>query len=323
MISAKESLHDQLPVLPLHPPDNNQVDIGGALPGDTLGQPAAQAVRPQVPSYWAAGLTTNIRPTITNDFRFSYLRNFWQWASAAAPPQLPGLGGALEIGGESSNALIPYNVNTQSVRQRFWDGQDKMLRDDVTMIKGNHLVQFGGTYERNYDYHLRNDNGQGIMNATVYQIGSGPGMTYPSQYVPVGVPTNQLSTYRTLYSEVLGIVNQPQDLYTRSGAQLTLQPPGSFMYDQSVIPYYNLYVTDTWHMKPTLTVTYGLGYALEMPPYELNGKQVMLTDATGNAVNTQDYLDARKAAALKGQVYNPTLGFATVTQYQRRPEVPV
>ena len=45
-----------------------------------------------------------------------------------------------------------------------------------------------------------------------------------------------------------------------------------------------------------------------MPPYELNGKQVMLTDATGNAVNVQDYLDARKAAALKGQVYNPTLG---------------
>ena len=73
-------------------------------------------------------------------------------------------------------------MNTQSVRQRFWDGQDKMLRDDVTMIKGNHLVQFGGTYERNYDYHLRNDNGQGIMNATVYQIGSGPGVTYPSQY---------------------------------------------------------------------------------------------------------------------------------------------
>ncbi len=290
----------------------NQVDIGGALPGDTFGQPAAQAVRPQVPSYWAAGLTTNVRPTITNDFRFSYLRNFWQWASAAAPPQLPGLGGALEIGGESSNALIPYNVNTQSVRQRFWDGQDKMIRDDVSMIKGNHVIAFGGTYERNYDYHLRNDNGQGIMNATVYQITSGPGVTYPSQYVPVGVPTNQLSTYRTLYSEVLGIVSQPQDLYTRAGKDLSLQPAGSFMYDQSVIPYYNLYLTDTWHMRPSVTLTYGMGYALEMPPYELNAKQVMLTDEKGNAVNTYDYLAARKAAALKGQVYNPTLGFATV-----------
>ena len=31
------------------------------------------------------------------------------------PPQLPGLGGAVEIGGESANALIPYNVNTQNI----------------------------------------------------------------------------------------------------------------------------------------------------------------------------------------------------------------
>ena len=46
-----------------------------------------------------------------------------------APRQLPGLGGAIEIGGESAglNALIPYNVNTQNTRQRFWDGQDKMI----------------------------------------------------------------------------------------------------------------------------------------------------------------------------------------------------
>ncbi len=290
----------------------SQVDIGGGLPGDTLGTPASQAVRPQIPSYWVAGVTTNITPTMTNDFRFSYLRNFWQWATAAAPPQLPGLGGALEIGGESSNALIPYNVNTQSVRQRFWDGQDKMIRDDVSWIKGNHLVAFGGTYQRNYNYHLRNDNGQGIMNASVYQIGRGPGVTYPSAYIPEGVPTNQLSTYQNLYSEVLGIVSQPQNLYTRSGPQLTLQPTGSFMFDRSVIPYYNLYVTDTWHVKPTLTVTYGAGYQLEMPPYELDGKQVSLTDETGNRVDMQSYLDQRKSAALQGKVYNPTIGFATV-----------
>ncbi len=290
----------------------SQVDIGGALPGDTLGQPASRALRPQVPSYWVAGLTTSIKPTMTNDFRFSYLRNFWQWATSAAPPQLPGLGGALEIGGETSNALIPYNVNTQSVRQRFWDGQDKMIRDDVSWIKGNHLLAFGGTYQRNYDYHLRNDNGQGTMNAAVYQIARGGGVTYPSAYIPAGLPTSQINTYNNLYSEVLGIVDIPQDLYTRSGPQLTLQPEGSFMYDQSVIPYYNLYMTDTWHMKPTFTLTYGLGYQIEMPPYELNGKQVALTDANGNRVNMQDYLDAKKAAALQGQVYNPTLGFATV-----------
>jgi hypothetical protein len=291
-----------------------QVDIGGALPGDTLGVPAARAVRPQNPSLWVIGVTTNITPTTTNDFRFSYLRNFWQWGTSAAPPQLPGLGGALEIGGESSSALIPYNVNTQSVRQRFWDGQDKTLKDDVTSIKGNHLLAFGGSYQRNFDYHLRNDNGQGIMNATVYQIGASsmPGIVFPSTVQPDGLPSNQKGNWNRLYSEVLGIVHQPQTLYTRSGPNLTLQPPGSFMYDQSIIPSYNLYFTDTWHMKPSFTLTYGLGYTLEMPPYELNGKQVALTDTNGKSIIVQDYLDATKAAALQGQVYNPTLGWATV-----------
>jgi hypothetical protein len=291
-----------------------QVDIGGALPGDTLGTPAAKATRPQNPSLWVAALTTNITPTTTNDFRFSYLRNYWAWGTAAAPPQLPGLGGALEIGGESSSALIPYNVNTQNVRQRFWDGQDKTLRDDVTMLKGNHLLSFGGQYERNFDYHLRNDNGQGIMNAPVYQIGASsmPGVTFPSTYQPVGLPTSQLGNWNRLYSEVLGIVHQPQDLYTRSGPQLTLQPAGSSAFDQSIIPSYNLYVTDTWHLKPTVTLTLGASYTVEMPPYELNGKQVSLTDQNGKTIILQDYMDARKAAALQGQVYNPTLGWATV-----------
>ena len=147
---------------------SNQVDIGGGLPGDTLGVPAAVAPRPQQPSIWTSGVTTSITPTTTNTFVFSYLRQFWQWGSENGPPQLPGLGGALEIGGESTSALIPYNVNTQSVRQRFWDGQDKSIKDDLTMIKGNHLFGFGGTYQRNFDYHSRTDNGAGVNNQVSY-----------------------------------------------------------------------------------------------------------------------------------------------------------
>jgi len=294
------------------PLTTSQVDYGGAIGTDKLGTPTALAQRPQVPSFWVAGLTTNINPTTNNDFRFSYLRNFWQWGTAGAAPQLPGLGGALEIGGESASALIPYNVNTQSVRQRFWDGQDKMIRDDVTKLKGNHMISIGGQYMRNYDYHLRNDNGGGIMNAPVYQIYAGPGVTFPSTYRPTAVPSNQTSTWNKYYSEVLGIVAQPQDLYTRSGPQLTLQPPGSFMFDQSIIPSYNVYFTDTWHVKPSVTLSYGLGYMLEMPPYEINGKQVELTDTNGKPINVTDYMAARQAAALQGQVYNPLVAWATV-----------
>ena len=290
----------------------NQVDIGGALPGDKLGVMAARAPRPQNPDFLVGGLTTTISPTLTNDFRANFTRIWWQWATSAAPPQLPGLSGALEIGGESSQALIPYNVNNQNTRQRFWDGHDLLLKDDVVKIKGTHVINFGGNYQRNFDYHLRNDNGQGINTSPVYQISSGSGIAYSAAYQPVGIPSSQLGNWNKYYSEVLGIVNQPQQLFTRTGSNLTLNPPGTPMFDQSTIDFYNLYVTDSWHIKPTLTLTYGLGYQIEMPPVEANGKQVELVDASGHPIEFTDYFNSKQAAALQGQVYNPIIGFSTV-----------
>ncbi len=118
----------------------SQVDIGGAISGDTSGTPVAQTVRPQKPWFFVTGLTTTISSNMTNDLHLSYLRNFWQWYSAAAPPQLPGLGGAVEIGGETAQALIPMNVDSQDARQRFWDGKDKTLRDDVSWLQRQSFV---------------------------------------------------------------------------------------------------------------------------------------------------------------------------------------
>ncbi len=292
----------------------NQFDIGGALPGDSFGQAVAKAPRPQIDGYFIAGLTTNITPSTTNDFRFAYLRQFWQWGSAQAPPQIAGLGGAVEFGGESqTGALIPYNVNSQSIRQRFWDGQDKQFIDNMTMIKGNHLLQFGGSYQRNYDYHMRTDNGVGVNNQIVYWLSNSGILNWTnSPYIPAGVPSSQFSNYETLYAEVLGIVSNTQVAYARSGPQLNLQPLGSPAYNQAIIPYYNFYWSDTWHVKPSITFTYGLAYALEMPPYEKQGRQTELVDQAGNIITAEDFLAQREKAALNGQIYNPIIGFETV-----------
>src|SRR5207253_10182273 len=62
-----------------------------------------------------------------------------------------------------------------------------------------------------------------------------------------------VSNWSNLYAEVLGIVNQPQTLYTRNGPQLTLQPLGTQAFDKSIIPFYNVYFSDTWRMRPTFT----------------------------------------------------------------------
>src|SRR5260221_14745101 len=65
-------------------------------------------------------------------------------------------------------------------------------------------------------------------------------------------------------------------------------------------------------MKPSFTLTYGLGWTLEMPPPEKHGKQIELVDSSGQQLDTLSYLNQRKSAALAGQVYNPEIGFALV-----------
>ena len=293
-----------------------QVDIGGFFSGDTLGTPASVSSLPQQAFLWSAGLTTNISSNTTNDFHYSFLRNYWQWERTGDTPQVSGLAGALEIysGQSQSQDLGPYNVNTQQTRNRFWDGHDQMFRDDISTLKGNHLFQFGGTYQHNWDYHQRTDNGGGINNQIVYELGDATGgSSHLASDIPLcaqaGVSIHQCGS---LSAAALGMVSIAQVAYTRSGPNLNLNPLGSPAFDKSTIPFYNVYFSDTWHMKPTFTLTYGLGWTLEMPPVEQNGKQVEMVDSADQPISGAAYLEARKRAALLGQNYNPEIGFALV-----------
>ncbi|MGA3240446.1 MAG: carboxypeptidase-like regulatory domain-containing protein [Bryobacteraceae bacterium] len=295
----------------------NQVDIGGVFPGDTFGTPAAIAPRPQQPSVWTTGMTTTINSTTTNSFVFSYLRQFWQWSDDSGQPQLPGLGGALNPGGESTSTLpglIPYTVNSQAIRQRFWDGQDKTLKDDLSMLKGNHLFGFGGSYGRNFDYHSRSDNGAGVNNSITYEEdAAGINFTSPTPaYIPSSVPASQYTNYELLYAETLGLLASTQVAYTRAGSQLNLQPLGTNATDKDVIPYYSVYFNDAWHIKPTFTLTYGLGWNLEMPPFEEGGKQVELVDSNNQPISAANFLADRQAAALAGTSYTPEIGYTLI-----------
>ena len=274
----------------------------------------ATAPRPTHPDYIIGGLTTTITSNLTNDFRVSYLRNWWQWSDAGGPPNLPGLGGAIEPGGESAatNALLPTNVNSQSTRQRFWDGHDQWYSDNLSLLHGNHLFQFGGSYLRAFDFHERNDNGVGIDAYPTYQLTNGSGIAGNGYPTPSNLGAAQATSYQQLYSEVLGIVGQSQVMYSRSGNNLTLNPVGTPGFDQDIIPTYDLYWSDTWHARPNLTVTYGLAWSLGLPPYEINGKAVTLVNSADEQISMADFLAQRQKQALAGQGYAPEVGFANL-----------
>ena len=192
------------------------------------------------------------------------------------------------------------------------------------MLKGNHLFQFGGTYEHNFDYHQRTDNGGGINYQPVYQLGQGShgagSVTVP--LCTTTVDPNFATACGADYAAALGIVSASQTAFTRSGPLLTLNPPLTPAYDQSTIPFYNVYFSDTWHMKPTFTLTYGLGWTLEMPPTEKQGKQVALVGQDDQIINGADYLGARERQALLGQVYNPIVGYALTANVGNSPKYP-
>lgn len=311
----------------------NQIDIGGVLSGDTAGVPASKITRPVIPSYYVTALTTNITNNVTNSLNFNFTRNFWLWNSALVPPNIAGVPAPLEIGGESANALIPYNVDAQDVRERYWDGKDLVTRDDVSWIKGNHLFQFGGLYQRNDDTHQRDDNGVQTLAGLVYISGGSQAsqMTLPSTAQPQGctavvtlncVPAGQAGTGGTwsqLYEEALGIVTLPQTIFTRSGSNFTLNnPPTSPATSEVVIPSYNIYFNDTWHMKSSFTLSYGLGYTIEMPPYDVSGVQTSFVYADGSLVTTNNFLQQRQQAALNGQIFLPEVGYEQVHNTGRK-----
>ena len=114
------------------------------------------------------------------------------------------------------------------------------------------------------------------------------------------------------YAATLGIVSVSQIAYTRRGQSLTLNPPLTPAQDKVTIPYYNFYGTDTWRMTPKFTLTFGLGWTLEMPPTEANGLQVIFVGPDNNPLSTTQYLNTRKQAALQGNVFNPQVGFSLI-----------
>jgi hypothetical protein len=304
----------------------DQTDIGGSF-GGNVGTPTSLTNRPQVPWYLVLGMTTNVSSNVTNDFRYSFLRNYWAWASAGDPAQFSNLGAALEPFGElPAEALTPYNVNTQSTRTRFWDGKDHFFRDDISWLKGTHFFQFGGQYQHNWNFHTRTDNGGGINYYPVYQLGSnaanGSGNVDMSGLGPAFSTGPNAGTLAREAAAVLGIVTSTQQAFTRTGSNLQLNGPLVPAFDKVSIPYYNLYFGDSWRIKPNLTLNYGLGWTVEMPPVEDNGKQVVLVDANGKPISAENYLNARQAAALQGNVFNPQIGFALINNVAGHPKYP-
>lgn len=305
---------------------NRQVDIGGLLPGDVKGKPASTANIPRQPRYVAFGLTGVLTPNMTNELNLSYLRDWWYWNTASAFPQVPGTSAALELGGNTTNPLLPINLNTTGARTRLWDGHNYNLADNLSWLKGTHLIRAGGTFSH-VNVNFSRDDGQVGLIEPAYLIQQSTGLNIPPTYQPPActaslktncLPANQISNWNNLYSQVLGLVDQGLQVGVR-GSNLNALSQGTPLFNDVNYDTFSLYVTDSWKITPTLTFNYGLNWSVDVPPVDQTGKQsISFVLPSNSVIIPENYLAARQQAALSGTIYNPTVAFAPLNYVHRK-----
>ncbi len=310
---------------------NSQVDLGGLLKGDTLGQPAALHGESAQPHYFVAGLTGQIKPTLTNDLRFGYLRDWWWFPGVLPFPQVPGIAGAMEVAGgaSASGGLLdgPVDMNTLVARTQGANAKSYQIRDDLSWNKRHHLFQFGGDFRRITTYHYRNDKVIGSITALDIELDAAGAVTIPAENRPpdcsVTVTTFCLAAgdatrWNRLFAGTTGMIDNTNVLVTRDrnlNPLLLGSPLEANTYQNAV----DFYFSDAWRIRPSLTITGGLNYQIQFAPVDSLGRTAfMIDDATGQTLTSTDYLNSARQAALQGNIYNPALAWLPSTKTSQK-----
>ncbi|HTW57097.1 MAG TPA: TonB-dependent receptor [Terriglobales bacterium] len=236
------------------------------------------------------GLTSLINPNLINNFHWGLVRQGGQLAGISQNPGvfLNGLTDLYPFT-RSTTFFVPVNQFT----------------DTLNWTRKNHTFEFGADF-----FIIRNDRSSlddsfsDIQTNPVYLDTGGisePGNpsplnpsnnTNPSTGQPYAVvDQNFAPNYDGAVAVLLGIFAEGDGIYNfnHSGQALAQGAPINRRY---AINNYEFYGQDAWRLKPSLTITYGLRWVLEAPPYETNGLQVSpCVEATGGGCTNQNLAD--------------------------------
>ena len=271
----------------------------------------------------------------SNVVRYGWIRSrvFLPGLSPSASATLLALNGTGTSAGFIAQALglaatglidVPIDVDTQRARTQGNFQRNKQLVDNFTHIHGRHTIAAGGDVRWLPLIAQRNDKVVGSLASLVATEDAdvfGTNQTIPAANRPPSC-TSTLTTFclqptdvlrwDRLYAATLGIVDNVNVLAVRDGG-LNPQPFGTPLIANTNQQAYDFYAQDTWRIKSTLTLTYGLGYGWQTPPSEAHNQQTFEIDtSTGKILTAAGYIQAKMQAAAAGQVFNPTIGYLPI-----------
>ena len=227
------------------------------------------------------GLTSLISSTLVNDFHWGYIRQGGQTAGVSQNP------GILLNGLDN---LVPFTRSTT-----FFVPVNQ-FSDSVNWTRRNHTFEFGTDL-----FIIRNDrssyaNSFSDVQTNAVYLNTGGIANTPSPLDPANngypaVDKNFGPNYDSATTVLMGIFAEGDGIYnfSRNGSALA---QGTAIKRRYAINDYEFYGQDSWRITPRFTLTYGLRWVLEAPPYETNGLQVApCVEAAGGGCTNQNVAD--------------------------------
>ncbi len=189
--------------------------------------------------------------------------------------------------------------------------------DDVSWIKGNHTFGFGGNVRliKNNRTAFGGSFDEAVLNPSYYDF-SGDSVIFDvyGDFDPIfpDVSPDFDIDLRDALTSVIGRYSQFSANLVY-GADGTLQATGTPTTRTFATEEYEFYFQDSWRMKPSFTLTYGLRWGTSTPVYETHGIQVKPTVSLG------EYFEQRRESAFNGVPFNDSISFDLAGKKNGRP----